>query len=85
MYVTSSYKQYIYIHPTLSFMIKKLNHDSGGRTSLNIPRSIRRKQLEQRKAKKTHQEKRREREREREKGVDQRKPKGLMITAMEME
>lgn len=47
-------------------MIKKLNHDSGGRTSLNIPRSIRRKQLEQRKAKKRHQEKRRESERERE-------------------
>jgi hypothetical protein len=57
-------------------MIKKLNHDSGGRTSLNIPRSIRRKQLEQRKAKKTHQEKRRERERERE-GSRSKKAEGV--------
>jgi hypothetical protein len=66
-------------------MIKKLNHDSGGRTSLNIPRSIRRKLLEQRKAKKRHQEKRRKRERERE-GSRSKKAEGvLMITAMEME
>lgn len=82
MYVTSSFQQYIYI-PYSIFYDQEIKSRFWGQNKPEYTK-IRRKQLEQGQVKKKTPGKKKE-EREREKGVDQRKPKGLMITAMEME
>lgn len=85
MYVTSSYKQYIYT-PYSIFYDQEIKSRFWRQNKPEYTKIDQKKTTRTEKGKEnTPGKKKGEREREREKGVDQRKPKGLMITAMEME
>jgi hypothetical protein len=85
MYVTSSYKQYIYT-PYSIFYDQEIKSRFWRQNKPEYSKIDQKKTTRTEKGKEnTPGKKKGEREREREKGVDQRKPKGLMITAMEME
>jgi len=83
MYVTSSYKQYIYT-PYSIFYDQEIKSRFWRQNKPEYSKIDQKKTTRTEKGKENTPGKKKE-EREREKGVDQRKPKGLMITAMEME
>jgi hypothetical protein len=81
MYVTSSYKQYIYT-PYSIFYDQEIKSRFWRQNKPEYSKIDQKKTTRTEKGKENTPGKKKG---EREKGVDQRKPKGLMITAMEME